>query len=140
MVRKQSIAKKRKFADSEWKKMWYSARWGEGYVPKSKQRELQKRVSEVPLDVLQVRVCEEQTPCESSPLRLASFIALLTLNRFLSQSPELAGLSDDEVNEAVRVYLAANDKRGKKTAERHQFGYSDWHKKRNEDAKSIAER
>eukprot|EP00518_Triparma_eleuthera_P011617 CAMPEP_0182479506 /NCGR_PEP_ID=MMETSP1319-20130603/34307_1 /TAXON_ID=172717 /ORGANISM="Bolidomonas pacifica, Strain RCC208" /LENGTH=367 /DNA_ID=CAMNT_0024680933 /DNA_START=83 /DNA_END=1183 /DNA_ORIENTATION=+ len=107
LVRKQSIAKKKKFADPEWKKKWYAARWGEGYVPKSKQRELQKRVGAVPLDVL--------------------------------QSPELAGLTDEEVNEAVRVYLAANDKRGKKTAERHQFGYSDWHKKRNEDAKSMAE-
>mmetsp|Transcript_5991 Transcript_5991/g.13135 ORF Transcript_5991/g.13135 Transcript_5991/m.13135 type:complete len:491 (-) Transcript_5991:146-1618(-) len=81
---KRSNAQSEKWTDPQWKAMWYKRRWGEnGEKRKSSEDKARKR-----LDSLIDSIPEE-----------------------VLSSPELAQLSDDDIAEAVRIYVESRRKR-----------------------------
>jgi hypothetical protein len=79
---RRSSATKRTFADPEWKAAWYERRWGRKV--KSKQTKKQRSLEER--------------------------MSLPHMDRFLSNS-KLSAMDEEQIAEAIRTYLTANQKR-----------------------------
>jgi hypothetical protein len=78
----RSKNKKALFQDKEWKAKWYEARWG-NYSDERAQERKAKRIEKY----------IQQIPSD------------------ILRSPELATLSDDDIEDAIRTYMVANKKR-----------------------------
>jgi hypothetical protein len=79
----RSKQKKALFQDPEWKEKWYEARWGKDFVEARAQERQAKKVEKY----------IQQIPSD------------------ILRSPELAALSEDDIDNAIRTYMVANKKR-----------------------------
>ena len=80
----RSNGKKKLFQDEEWKRKWYEARWGD----LAKERKIWRKNKKIEKFI-------QQIPSD------------------VLDSDELAALSDDEIEDAIRTYIVANQRRSK---------------------------
>jgi len=90
--RRRSESRKALFQNAEFKAKWYEKRWGAG---------------------ARIKACSTQEKDKRRKLKLVEKIPSKILD-----SPELAALTDEEINDAIQTYITANKKRSKSFAKR----------------------
>ncbi len=83
---KQSQFRKKLFSNPEWKEEWYNKRWGGEDMKKERERVRQNK---------KIQKLVQKIPSD------------------VLRSPELAALTDEEIEDAIKTYLKANQKRRK---------------------------
>ena len=96
----QSQAKKERFKDPKWKAKWYEKRWG-----KIKGKQVPTGIEGSPSDI----VNKTKQNDKKRQKRIKQLIQRIPSE--ILRSPELASLSDTEIEEAIQTYVVANKRR-----------------------------